>query len=108
MDRLIVNAGDTLFLGTALNVTLDNGIGNANTADGAVGTITLAGNANVGYIFGSLAGSTFTVNSAANTALMVFWDGDGGDTAAENYVILTGINFVTPTLAAGVLTVVAA
>jgi len=105
MDQLVVTAGDTLFLGSALNVTLDPGIGNVNTADGAVGTITLAGAAQVGYMYGSVTGSTFTV-AASGTAMMVFWDGDGNDTTPENYVVLTGITFGTPTLALGVLTIV--
>ena len=105
MDKIAVTAGDTLFLGSALNVTLDAGIGNVNTADGAVGTITLAAAANVGYMYGTVVGTTFTV-AANGTAMMVFWDGDGGDTTPENYVVLTGITFGTPTLAAGVLTIV--
>jgi hypothetical protein len=56
-------------------------------------------------MYGSLSGSTFTV-ATTGTAMMVFWDGDGDDTTPENYIVLTGITFGTPTLAAGVLTIV--
>ena len=81
MDKLVVTARDTLLLGNALNVTLDPGIANVNTADGAVGTITLAGAGQVGYMYGSVTGSTFTA-ATSGSAMMVFWDGDGGDTLA--------------------------
>ena len=106
MDELVVIAGDTLFLGNILKVTLEDGIGNVNTVDDAAGVVTLASTADVAYILGTLSGSTFTVDSISTTAMMLAWDGNAGDTAAENYLVLTGITFGTPTLALGVLTIV--
>ncbi len=100
-DKIIVTVGDTLYLGSASNATLDDMLGNTNDAT----SVTLAGNGNVGYVLGTLSGTTFTVGTSS-TAMLVAWDGNAGDTTPENFVILTGVTFGTPTLAVGVLTIV--
>ena len=102
-DKITVTAGDTLFLGSTSNITLDDMLGNANDAT----SITLDAAANVGYLWGTISGTTFTVTgTTAATAMLIAWDGNAGDTTPENYVILTGVTFGTPTIAAGVLTIV--
>jgi hypothetical protein len=92
-----------LYLGSTSNATLDLLVGNTNGAAGA--GLTLAGNGNVGYVLGSVTAGTFTVGTSG-TAMLIAWDGDAGDTSPENFVILTGVTFGTPTIAAGVLTIV--
>jgi hypothetical protein len=101
-DSITVTAGDTLYLGSASNITLDPLVGNTNGATG----LTLAGTDKVGYVFGTVDGSgVFTVGTSG-TAMLIAWDGDAGDASPENFVILTGVTFDTPTIAAGVLTIV--